>query len=55
MQPGVRTTPAGAAASVPLRDIWHGLDAEIHRISGTRATVWMWRHVPVDAVPRTTL
>ena len=55
VQPVARTPPARAAAYVPLREIWHGLDAEIHRVSGARATVWMWRHVAVDAVPRTTL
>ena len=54
VQPIVRTPPAGAAAYVPLREIWHGLETEIHRVSGARATVWMWRRVSVDAIPRTT-
>jgi hypothetical protein len=55
LEPTLRTRPSGAVAYVPLREIWRGLDADLHRVCATRATVWMWRHVPVDAVPRTTV
>jgi hypothetical protein len=54
LQAAVRTAPSGVAAYVPLREIWRGLDAEIHRTCAARPTVWMWREVAVDAVPRAT-
>ena len=55
LEPALRTAPTGAAAYVPLREIWRGLDAELHRLCAARSTVWMWRDVAVDAVPRTTV
>jgi len=50
--PAAKATSAKAAATVPLQDVWRGLDAEIERLTRTRPTVWMWRDVPVHAVPR---
>jgi len=47
-----KTMSAKAAAIVPLQDVWRGLDAEVERLTRTRPTVWMWRDVPVHAVPR---
>lgn len=55
LEPAVRSAPTGSAAYVPLREIWRGLDAELHRVCAARSTVWMWREVAVDAVPRTTV
>jgi hypothetical protein len=55
LQPALRTTPADVAAHVPLREIWRGLDVEVHQVCAARSTVWMWRQVAVDAVPRATL
>jgi hypothetical protein len=54
LQPVLKVRPSGSVAYVPLLDIWRGLDSELHRICAARARVWMWRHVPVDAVPRAT-
>lgn len=54
LQPVLKTRPAGVVAFVPLREVWHGLETEVHREAATRRTVWMWRHVAVDAIPRTT-
>ena len=54
LEPTVRTPPSGAAAYVPVRDVWRGLDAELYRVCAARSTVWMWRPVAAAAVPRTT-
>jgi hypothetical protein len=54
IQPAVRTPPAGVSAYVPLREIWRGLESDVQRVTAGRPTVWMWREVSVDAVPRTT-
>ena len=54
LQPSLKPRPARALASVPLREIWHGLDAEIQRVCAARSAIWMWRPVPVHAVPRAT-
>ena len=52
LQPSLRSRPAGAMAAVALRDVWRGLDAEVQAVCQTRNTVWMWREVAVQAVPR---
>lgn len=52
LQPVLKTRPAAAVAYVPLLEIWRGLEAELHRVASARGEVWMWRHVPVNAVPR---
>jgi hypothetical protein len=52
LQPVLKTRPASAIAYVPLLEIWRGLEMEVHRVAAARPEVWMWRHVPVDAVPR---
>lgn len=53
LQPVLKTRPPSrSVAFVPLLDIWRGLDTELQRACAARAHVWMWRHVPVDAVPR---
>ena len=54
LQPSLKPKPAGAVACVPLREIWHGLETELQRVCNARSTVWMWRAVPVHAVPRAT-
>ncbi|MDE3154247.1 MAG: hypothetical protein KGN76_04050 [Acidobacteriota bacterium] len=51
LEPALKGRPARAIAWVPLRDIWHGLDAELRRVSETRDTLWMWREVPVKNIP----
>lgn len=54
LQPSLKAKPAGAVACVSLREIWHGLETELQRVCSARSTVWMWRDVPVNAVPRAT-
>ena len=54
LQPSLKSKPARAAACVPLREIWHGLEAELQRVCHARHTVWMWRDVPIQAIPRAT-
>lgn len=54
LQPALKAKPPGSVAFVPLLEIWRGLDTELQRVCAARAHVWMWRHVPVDAVPRAT-
>jgi hypothetical protein len=54
LQPVLKPRPAGAVAYVPLLDIWRGLEGEIHKAAAARGEVWMWRSVPVNAVPRAT-
>jgi hypothetical protein len=54
LQPVMKARPAGAAAYVPLLEIWRGLEAEVHKVAAGRGHVWMWRRVPVNAVPRAT-
>ena len=54
LQPVLKARPPGTAASVPLLEIWRGLEAELHRVCAARTEVWMWRHVPVNAVPDST-
>lgn len=54
LQPSLKAKPARAIACVPLREIWHGLETELQRICNARNSVWMWRDVPVHAVPRAT-
>lgn len=54
LQPVLKARPEGAVAYVPLLEIWRGLGAELQRVCADRAHVWMWRHVPVDAIPRAT-
>jgi hypothetical protein len=55
LQTALRNPPSGVTAYVAMRDIWRGLDAEIHRICAERSRVWMWRDVAADAVPRATV
>jgi len=52
LEPALKPRPAAAAAWVPLRDIATGIEAEIRRVGDARETVWMWRDVSVQAVPR---
>jgi len=52
LEPALKPRPAAAAAWVPLRDIAKGIEAEIRRAGEARETVWMWRNVSVQAVPR---
>jgi hypothetical protein len=54
LQPALKAKPVAAVAYVPLLEIWRGLETELQRVCAARAEVWMWRHVPVDAVPRAT-
>ena len=55
LQPVLKARPpSGLVAYVPLLEIWRGLETELQRVCAARAHVWMWRHVPVDAVPRAT-
>lgn len=54
LQPVLKARPAGAVAFVPLLEIWRGLEGELQKVCATRAEVWMWRHVSVNAVPRAT-
>ena len=54
LQPVLKARPSGAATYVPLLEIWRGLEADVQRVCAGRSEVWMWRHVPVNAVPRTT-
>ena len=54
LQPLLKTTPKGTIA-VSLPDIWRGLDTEVDRAARSRSSVWMYRQVPVHAVPRSTL
>ena len=54
LQPALKPKPAGAIAFVPLLEIWRGLETEVHKAAAGRGEVWMWRHVPVNAVPRAT-
>ena len=53
LEPALKGRPAWAATWVPLREVWHGLDREVHQVCQKRSTVWMWRKVPVHAVHRT--
>jgi hypothetical protein len=55
LQPALKPRPAGAIACVPLLEIWRGLETEIHKVAAGRGDVWMWRPVPVNAVPRATV
>jgi hypothetical protein len=52
IQPVLKTRPAGAVAYIPLLEIWRGLETELQRAAAVRSEVWMWRRVPVNAVPR---
>ena len=52
LEPALRSRPASTSAWIPLREIAKGVDAEIQRIREARETVWMWRKVSVNAVPR---
>jgi hypothetical protein len=52
IEPALRSRPASPSAWVPLREIAKGIDAEIQRTRDARETVWMWRKVSVNAVPR---
>jgi hypothetical protein len=54
LQPAMKPKPPDAVACVPLLVIWRGLDGEVHKAAGGRGEVWMWRQVPVNAVPRAT-
>ena len=52
LEPALKSRPAMATAWVPLREIFKGIDADIARVCDARETVWMWRRVSVQAVPR---
>jgi hypothetical protein len=52
LEPALRSRPASTTAWVPLREIAKGVDVEIQRVRDARETVWMWRKVSVNAVPR---
>lgn len=52
LQPVLKGRPPGVVAYVPLLEIWRGLEAELQRVCAARSELWMWRQVPVDAVPR---
>lgn len=51
LEPAAKSKPGRAAAWIPLRDIWRGLDNELRRVCDARDTLWMWRHVPVKDIP----
>jgi hypothetical protein len=55
IEPALRSRPPSASAWVPLREISKGVEAEIQRTCDARQTVWMWRKIPVNAVPRASL
>jgi hypothetical protein len=55
LQPAMKPKLSDAIACVPLLEIWRGLEAEVHKAAAGRGEVWMWRHVPVNAVPRATV
>lgn len=50
LEPAFKGRPAWAAAWVPLRDVWHGLDTHVQEACDARSTVWMWCPVAVHAV-----
>jgi DNA-binding transcriptional MerR regulator len=52
LEPALRSRPAALSAWVPLREIGRGIDTEIQRTRDAHETVWMWRKVSVNAVPR---
>jgi hypothetical protein len=52
LEPALKPRPAAAASWIPLREIAKGIEAEIRRVGDARETVWMWRKVSVNAVPR---
>jgi hypothetical protein len=54
IEPALRARPQHVTAFVPLREVWREAEAELHKVRESRRTVWMWRDVPLDAVPRTT-
>ncbi|MEW6319870.1 MAG: hypothetical protein AB1635_02150 [Acidobacteriota bacterium] len=54
LEPALKQRPGWAAYWVPLRDVWAGLDAEIDRVVAGRDEIWMYKPVPVRAVPRGT-
>lgn len=54
LEPALKTRPSSAAAWVPLRDTWKGLEAEVAAIRDAKPTVWMWAEVPCHAVKRAT-
>jgi hypothetical protein len=55
IEPALRARPSSLSAWVPLREIAKGVEAEIQRVREGRETVWMWRKVSVNAVPRASL
>jgi hypothetical protein len=55
LEPALRSRPASISAWVPLREVARGIDTEIQRTRDARETVWMWRKVSVNAVPRAAL
>jgi len=55
LEPAVKGRPGRLSAWVPLRPIWHGLEARIQEVADTRDDVWMYRRVRVGSVPRNTL
>ena len=54
LQPVLKAKPPGATAYVPLLEVWRGLENELQKVCAARGEVWMWRPVPVNAVPRST-
>ena len=52
VQPVLKGRPPGTTAYVPLLEIWRGLETEVQRVCAGRPEVWMYRPVPVNAVPR---
>jgi hypothetical protein len=52
LEPALRSRPASLSAWVPLREIGRGIDSEIQSTRDAHETVWMWRKVSVNAVPR---
>jgi len=53
--PALKAKPPGTVAWVPLRDVWKGIEAEIGEVRAAKATVWMYRDVPLTAVKRSTI
>jgi hypothetical protein len=55
LEPALKTAPSSTSIWIPLRAIWHGLDALVQKASDAREEVWMYRRVKVRAVPRNTV
>lgn len=52
LEPALKAPPKGTSAWVPLRAVWHGLEAEIQKVRSSQPNAWMWREIPIHSVPR---